>query len=250
MLQGIYAATPERLSAEAVFGARMQKGRGLAAPHRGMATLVSRLVERLHESGVAFEWNAPVTMIERSTPTLICTSAPAAARLLEPHAPDAARAIGRVSMSDAASVTAFYENHRTDRRGFGVLFPAPQGFKALGVVFNDCLFDGRSHMRSETWIFGSSATTCTERALRDQVAAERERLTGRRANAVAMYASRYERALPIYDTAILDVKGSIGNLPPWLAIAGNYLGRIGLSDLIARAEASASDLVRRLNVRG
>jgi oxygen-dependent protoporphyrinogen oxidase len=243
MLQGIYAAPPDRLSAEAVFGRRKSKSRGLATPANGMGDLVRRLVDGLETRGVRFEWNTRIDQLERGTPSLVCTNAPAAARLLEPHAAEAAASIGRVTMSDAASVTAFFDRTPGDLEGFGVLLPDAAGFCALGAVFNDCLFDGRSHLRSETWIFGAKAGGLDERSLVEVLMAERARLTGRERVPLATSVTTHRQALPVYDQTVLSIQPALGDLPPWIGVAGNYLGRIGLADLIEQAERAASRLV-------
>ena len=48
-------------------------------------------------------------------------------------------------------------------RGFGVLFPEAAGIRALGVLFNTDIFEGRGRLRSETWIVGDRASALTAR---------------------------------------------------------------------------------------
>jgi hypothetical protein len=50
--------------------------------------------------------------------------------------------------------------------------------------------------------------------------------------------------VPIYDRAILAIAPALASLPPWLELAGNYLGRIGVAALLEQAEAAASRVCR------
>jgi hypothetical protein len=66
------------------------------------------------------------------------------------------------------------------------------------------------------------------------IEADRRTLTGRADRPMAMGPSRggAPPALPVYDEAIRRVQERLGDLPPWLALAGNYLGRLGVSRLL------------------
>src|SRR5262249_28301906 len=135
-LQGIYATTPDVLSAEAIWGSdrgqtgvrpgsdqgqtRVRPGsdpaggrrsrRGpLIAPRGGMGALIDRLHAILRSRGVSFSFDTPVDRLDASAPTVICTNALAAARLLAPHAPALAAAIARIRMVSLIIVTAFFE---------------------------------------------------------------------------------------------------------------------------------------------
>ncbi len=232
-LQGIYAAPPEDLSASAIFGKDRPKGGKLAAPAGGMGELMDHLHRALQQRGVVFEFGnaADSNEIDASHPAVICTNAPAAARLLAPHAPQLAAALDRIRMVSMLAVHAFFAPHADDLHGFGVLFPRPSGVKALGAVFNAEVFPGRSELRSETWMYGDA----TEQMLRD-----RAMLTGRSDAPIASYVTQQPNALPVYDTAVLDARAALTDLPAHLAIAGNYLGRLGVSNLVAGAAEAAA----------
>ncbi len=242
VLQGIYATPPGELSAKAIFGSRA-RGRGkLFAPPGGMGELMARLHDRLVERGVTFEFNAPASAIDPDQATVICTNAPAAARLLAPLAPEVAAAIGRIRMLSLVTATAFYARHPNDVHGFGILFPRAAGIRALGVLFNADIFAGRSSMRSETWIYGdlsSAALPDSEPRTAAAVAADRQRLTGRSDPPVAIYVTPQFDALPVYDRAVLDAVAAARTLPPTIGLAGNYLGRLGVSRLVEGAAAAA-----------
>ena len=245
-LQGIYAAPPNELSASALFGkGRSLRGK-LASPPRGMGELIDRLYDTLLARGVTFAFNAPATHLDPSASTVICTNAPAAARLLSPHAPVLAAAVARIRMVSVVTVTAFYDPHPKDLRGFGVLFARASGVRALGTLFNAEIFEGRSALRSETWIYGdldAGKLPGTDQAVLDQLALDRSVLTGRSGTPVAFYVTRQLRALPVYDAAILHAQAALADLPARIAIAGNFLGRLGVSNLLVGASEAADRLL-------
>ena len=248
-LQGIYAAPPADLSATALFGkGRAPRGK-VAAPDAGMGALIARLCERLQQRGVIFEFDRPVTAddLDRSAATVICTSAPAASALLAPLAPAVSAAIGRIRMVSVVVATAFFAPHETDLRGFGVLFPRSSGVRALGAVFNADVFHGRGDLRSETWIYGDldpDQLPGTDDELVAVVGRDRERLAGRPAVPVALHVTRQIRALPVYDGAVLDAQDALDDLPAHVTLAGNYLGRLGVSSLLIGAAEAAQHVTR------
>jgi hypothetical protein len=44
---------------------------------------------------------------------------------------------------------------------------------------------------------------------------------------------------------VLELEPLLGELPPWMALSGNYLGQIGVSTLLTRAETTVADLAAR-----
>lgn len=233
-LQGIYAAPLDRLAARAVFGHPKQRKVRMVAPAGGMGEFVARLRTVLEQRGVRIHVGRPVTALDPDIPTWICTSAPAAARLLLPHAPEAAALVSRVELAALATVTAFYDPHPDDVHGFGVLFPRDEGIHALGVLFNTDIFPGRGSYRSETWIYGGA----TPGALPPQdelpvlLRADRLVLTRRDQPPLGTHIAYWPEAFPIYDQAIVSLATLDQHLPPWLHVKGNYLGKRGVSDLI------------------
>lgn len=242
VLQGVYAAPADRLAAQAVFGSRRGRKGGIGAPATGMGELIERLADRLSEKGVRIEYGVKLDRVPASERVVICTAAPAAAGLLASHAPELAAAVGRIDVGPALSVTAFFEPASTDLHGFGVLFPRGAGINALGVLFNDDIFPGRSTMRSETWILGATpaAGGGDESILTSCVLPDRQRLMAATARPIASYVTRWAQGIPVYDDAVLAAGELMRTLPPWLGLAGNYLGRIGVASLIEVSEEAAT----------
>jgi oxygen-dependent protoporphyrinogen oxidase len=236
-LQGIYASPLEALSARAIFGGGRVRGKLATAP-RGMGELFDGLLAALSARGVTVRFSTRVDTLEPGIPTVVATPAPAAAQLVAPYAPGLAAAMAKVRMTHLLSVTAFYAPHPADTRGFGILFPRSVGIDALGVLFNSDMFAGRSEYRSETWIYGHSSADVID-ALRADIDArlsrDRHVLTGRTDAPIACYPTPWPQALPVYGPAILDVARRLGELPPWLTLRGNYVGKIGVSALVEAA---------------
>jgi oxygen-dependent protoporphyrinogen oxidase len=256
----IYATSPDALSATAVLDAR-RRGRTRMAPRRGMQELIDRLVDNLRERGVRFSFNERATALDPAVPTAICTDAPAAAALLRSQAPRVAEALHRIRMVSLVTATAFFQPSPNDLRGFGVLFPRASNVAALGVLFNSDMFPDRSHLRSETWIYPSTCSArpglapglasdgVAEDDLRRRIEVDRAVLTKRPERPVAVYITPRQNALPLYDAAVLRAMAAVEELPPTLALAGNYLGSIGVSRLVDRGAAAAARLLRVQGVR-
>lgn len=244
-LQGVYAASTDRLSARAVFGGRRPGRRRMVAPADGMGAFTGTLHQRLTARGVGFQFGAGVDALDPREPTVVATSATAAAPLVRPLAPSVADAMDAVSTAGLLTATMFYRPHPSDIRGFGILFPRGQGVEALGVLFNAGIFEGRGPMRSETWIYSASerdTLPAGELAILPVIAADRRTLIGRTDEPLAAHARLHKHALPIYDASIAHVVTESAYLPPHLALAGNYLGRLGVSSLLEIAETAARRL--------
>jgi oxygen-dependent protoporphyrinogen oxidase len=256
-LGGIYAGDPERLSASLIFGKaklpdhlntnRPIKGklRGTVAPPNGMQQLIDGLRSYLADAGVEllFEYDTPA---DKNEQTIVCLSASGAAEHLRAVAPELSRALDKIEMLSLATVTCFYPPGAAQLKGFGCLFPRDQGFRARGVLFNDFIFEGRGPAHGETWIFGGAldpeAVALTEADFAESIAAERERFYGRRDEALAMQVTRWPRALPHYTIELERILTILPAPPKNVALAGNYLGRVGLAKILERAAFVADEL--------
>jgi len=244
-MQGIYATPARELSARAIFDGRTSGPRQLVAPTGGMGEFTSRLHDRLADRGVRFAFNAAIDRLDPSIATVIATPATSAAPLIAPHAPGVAARVSAIRVAPLVTVTMFFDTHRDDVRGFGVLFPRASGVSALGVLFNTDIFAGRGSTRSETWIVGdrgAGMTNWPDDRLCETLSADRQLLTGRRDAPLATIVTRWPQAIPVYDRAIIALCRDLSSLPPWLALAGNYLGTIGVAALLARAKSAATRL--------
>jgi oxygen-dependent protoporphyrinogen oxidase len=249
-LGGIYAGDPGRLSASLVFGQaalpdHLQTTRpfkpklhGTVAPPHGMQQLIDGLREYLERAGVDFVFNHD-SHIEPGEATIVCTSARAAAECLAEVAPQLSESLQQIEMMPVVTATCQYKAAAARLKGFGCLFPRGEGFRARGVLFNECIFDGRGPAHSETWIFGGALdpdiVQLSDPDLIKLIAGERERLYGVVDEAIGIHLTSWPAALPHYSIDLERILTQLPPPPPNVALVGNYLGRIGLAKLIERA---------------
>ncbi len=243
-LQGIYAASVERLTAAAVFGrdgSRLPSGTrrpALIAPANGMGELIERLVAWLSSRGVTFSFGTPVESLDESTTTIVCTNAREAGRLVRALRADAWRHASidaddvarlRDGLLLAASsgpsrlwrvVSARFGRERARRALQRRHLPQPVDASIGNVDQRTRRLDNRRATRR-------SSETCSQIARASP---------GRKDRAIALVATVWPSALPVYGGAVLDAESQLSELPPWLRIAGNYLGRIGVSRILEGVE--------------
>jgi protoporphyrinogen/coproporphyrinogen III oxidase len=260
VLGGIYAGDPERLSASLIFGRatlpdhlatnRPAKGklRGTVAPPKGMQQLIDGLVAHLEQAGVEFVFDFEAQP-EAEEPVAICLSARAAGTCLAHAASEVGAALSGVEMLSLATVTSFYGPEAAGVKGFGCLFPRDQGFRARGVLFNDCIFEGRGPAHGETWIFGGaldpSVVDLSDQEFAELISKERKEFYGRHDEALDARVTRWPNVLPHYSIELERTLTNLAAPPKHVALVGNYLGRIGLAKILERA-AYVADQFRSL----
>jgi oxygen-dependent protoporphyrinogen oxidase len=257
-LGGIYAGDPEKLSASLIFGratlpvhletTRPMKPKlhGTVAPPNGMQQLIDGLRRYLEHAGVAFNFNSNV-QLEPGEPSVVCTSAIAAAECLIKVAPELCASLRQIEMMPVVTVTCQYEPAAAKLKGFGCLFPRNEGFRARGVLFNECIFAGRGPAHSETWIFGGALdpdiVQLGDSQLIELIASERQRLYGEHSKTIGIHITSWPEALPHYSIELERILTQLPAPPANVGLAGNYLGRIGLAKLIERAAFVAGKFV-------
>jgi len=260
-LGGIYAGDPDRLSASLIFGqailpAHLQTTRparpklhGTVAPPNGMQQLVDGLRNYLVSAGVEFVFNRD-TKIEADEQAIICTSARAAAKCLADAAPQLSESLRQIEMMPVVTATCQYDRAAAKLKGFGCLFPRGEGFRARGVLFNECIFDGRGPAHSETWIFGGALDPGTvemsDRELIELISTERKRLYGEDHEPIGIHLTTWPEALPHYSTDLERILTTLPAPPANVGLVGNYLGRIGLAKLVERAAFVAKEFRKTL----
>jgi oxygen-dependent protoporphyrinogen oxidase len=258
-LGGIYAGDPERMSASLIFDRavlpdhlhtnRPERARvhGTVAPPNGMQQLIDALYDFLKDAGVEFHFNHPAP--NEDCPTVVCLSASSASDYLFGFAHEVSQALGTVEMISIVTVTCFYAPEAARLKGFGCLFPRDQGFRARGVLFNDCIFEGRGPAHAETWIFGGALdpeiVNLSDHEFAELIALERERLYGQRDESMDIQITRWPNALPHYTVDLERILTALSPPPPNIALVGNYLGRIGLAKILERAAVVADDIGKK-----
>lgn len=255
---GIYASDAELLSASLIFN---RKGlglepdrrpsppkpsvRGTVSPRGGMQALIDGMRDYLAHHDIPIELNTPAK-VNPAKITIICTSAPQAADLLAEEAPALSRHLQKIELLPILTATCFFEPSDYQPKGFGCLFPRKGEIRALGVLFNECTFPGRSALRSETWILGGSPDPNAV-GLSDADAASLLRrnhalLVGRDEPMLSHHITRWPQALPHYTPDLERLLTTMPSLPRNVSLVGNYLGKIGLAKLIDSAAAAADRL--------
>ncbi len=254
-LGGIYAGDPQRMSASLIFGRavlpahlrtrRPERARvhGTVAPPNGMQQLIDGLYDFLNDAGVEFLFNHPAA--KEDCPTVVCLSASTASDYFAGFAPEVSQELAKVEMLSIVTATCFYPPEAARLKGFGCLFPGDQGFRARGVLFNDCIFEGRGPAHAETWIFGGAldpeVVNLSDQEFAELIASERERFNGGRDDSMEIHITRWPNALPHYTIDLERILTALPPPPPHIALVGNYLGRIGLAKILERAAVVAED---------
>jgi oxygen-dependent protoporphyrinogen oxidase len=260
-LGGIYAGDPNRLSASLIFGqatlpAHLQTTRparpklhGTVAPPHGMQQLLDGLCDYLDRAGVASILDHD-GKVEAGEPAIVCTSARAAARCLSDVAPQLSESLRQIEMMPVVTATCQYEAAAAKLKGFGCLFPRHEGFRARGVLFNECIFAGRGPAHSETWIFGGALdpgiAKMGDRGLIELISTERKRLCGEAHEPIGIHLTTWPEALPHYSTDLERILTTLPAPPVNVGLVGNYLGRMGLAKLVERAAFVAKEFRKTL----
>ena len=260
-LGGIYAGDPDRLSASLIFGQASlpphlqttrparPKLRGIVAPPKGMQQIVAGLCDYLDRVGVesVFDHEA---QLKPGEPTIVCTSARAAAECLRDAAPQLSESLRQIEMMPLVTVTCQYDPAASKLKGFGCLFPRHEGFRARGVLFNEWIFEGRGPAHSETWIYGGALdpgiVEMSDRELIQLIATERKRLYGEDHEPIGIHLTTWPQALPHYSIDLERTLTTLPAPPANVGLVGNYLGRIGLAKLVERAAFVAKEFRKAL----
>ena len=246
----------------------------LCSFRRGLNTLPQRLAQELGERLVS---RANVTNIRQSphsfeltvdqqgesrqiTASTLIVAAPAnaAAKLIEPFAPEAATLIADIPYASIASVPLAYRLDQFSQPpvGFGFLTPRSEGLRTLGSIWNSSLFTDRA---PEGWLlttnFIGGATDPEAAGLSDDeliriVHGDLSKALGITGQPRRLPIARYERAIPQY---VIGHAARINKLEaalthhPGLRLAGNYLHGVAIGDCIRQAEQLAHEIAEKNN---
>jgi protoporphyrinogen/coproporphyrinogen III oxidase len=218
------------------------------APHLGMGDLVSKLEERLERNlGKRFRRNEEINQVPDAPNVIIATPAYAAARILEAVAPALARNLGTINYTPIVSVTVFVDRDSFTRpvHGTGVLMPACEDRKSLGILFNSSSFNYRvtddSHLASFTVMMGGTSQRQWLQAgddeIRQAIKLELFDVLGIR-EPLSVLIHRWPAALPQYSSELPSVWQHARDTwcaTPGKMLFGNYTGQISLRGMIESA---------------
>ncbi|HEX6186365.1 MAG TPA: protoporphyrinogen oxidase [Pyrinomonadaceae bacterium] len=228
---------------------RRKERKRMVAPRFGMGDLTERLERRLEERlGGRFKKGVSVREVPGAPNVVISTPAYAAASLLETSEPELARALRGVSYTPVVSVTAFVRAEALSHpvKGVGVLAPAKEGRKCLGVLFTSSSFGGRvldeaSYASFAVLLGGSSHPEwidATDEEIEEAVRGELAALLGVRGEPVELVISRWTRAIPRYSVTLPAVWRKARETwcaEPGHVLFGNYTGQVSLRGMIESA---------------
>lgn len=272
-LTGIHAALPEEISVSAAFPAlavpagqtlvkairthrrkRNSGSRGknsMMAPRQGMQALVDALERRVSERiGSSFHRGQTVTSLPKARNLVVATPAYVAAPMLSEIAPALSRTLSQVAYAPLVSATVFVETEALKRppRGVGLLIPARENRKILGVLFNSSSFEGRvidSRFSSFTVMLGGSirpdALNWPDAELMTIIREEFDALFGLRGDLAHLTIHRWPRALPRYSPSLeraWELARDTWCATPGRILFGNYSAQISLRGMAELARAN------------
>ena len=241
---------------------RKLKGpKGSVSAPEGLGQLLSALERYLRAQGVQFHFrsieageSAETTTTMPTTPVVIATPPHAAASILTNFASEVderAALLSRIEMSPVTTTTAFFEQTDPASEGFGVLFPAVEKKRMLGVLKNNLIFNGRVTRRSysETWIQGGALQpeliNLSDEQIRQSIRDERADVFHLRETERASYLTRWPRGIPHYTCELEAMLPTLERAQNNVFLIGNYLGDLGLGKILERASRLPDQMISR-----
>jgi len=219
-----------------------------AAPRFGMGDLIDRLEQHLDERlGRRFRTLERINDLPDAPNVMLATPAYAAAQLLQARVPQLAERLREVRYTPIVSVTTFVERCSFTQpvHGTGVLMPAREETKSLGILFNSSSFDYRvrddSRFASFTVMMGGTAhpewLDSSDAEIQQAIKFELSALLGiREPHQTVIH--RWPAALPQYSVNLPNVWQKAQDtwcIIPGRLLFGNYTGQISLRGMIESA---------------
>lgn len=224
------------------------------APQFGMGDLVSRLEQRLERRLASrFRRNEKINNVPDAPNVIIATPAYAAATILQDVAPSLAAKLETVNYTPIVSITVFVARDSFTRplHGTGVLMPACEDRKSLGILFNSSSFDYRvaddTRFASFTVMMGGTSQQhwlqARDDEIRQAIKLELSEVLGIR-EPLAVVIHRWPAALPQYSAGLPTVWQKAHDT--WCfkrgrILFGNYTGQISMRGMIESAARLGCD---------
>ena len=261
ILRGLRAETGEQSAAtQQASGPRYSL---FATLRGGLSTLVDAIARDMPE--VSVRCGSPVArLIPGETWTVILQNgqlleadavclalpAPQAASLIAPVSPDLAQALSAITYESVATANLIFRREGLPRLpdGFGLIVPAIERRRLIGVTFASQKFPGRAPEDAvliRAFLGGSSdreAAALNDAALTTLVQEELRALLGIRTPPARVTIHRHPQAMPQYRVGHLGRVARIESLAarqPGFWLIGNAYHGIGIPDCIHQAELSA-----------
>lgn len=257
---GIYATDARTLSASLVLKRLFEReqraqtdlkfGGGTVSPKNGMGDLVDGIASYLQVNGAKIQYgheigggSAALNSSEYDW-IVVATSADCAAGVLRMLGDSRAPLVDRISMLPMTSTTVFTKPLNSARvEGFGVLFPEVDHHLALGVLFQNHIFQNRTiNCQADTWI--TPGAELRDQTLIDSILSERMKVLKQNVELLEYKVNRWPKALPHYNLELEEILQNLNPLQGKVALMGNYLGEIGLKQILLRAKKLTDQLAR------
>ncbi len=181
---------------------------------------------------------------------ILATPAHQMSRVLLASLPEAAAELARIEYASSAIVITGHDTQQIDHplNAFGLVIPAIENRKILSVSFLNRKFPDRAppdKVILRTFMGGALQPEMMELNdghLIETALSELRSIFGVRSEPEFAVVARYPRAMPQYHVGHLDRVARIAELlspTPWIALAGNTLGGVGLPDSILSGEKAA-----------
>ncbi len=213
---------PRRCRRARSFRAAAAGPRRMVAPPGGMGEFTTRLHDALLDRGVRFQFDTRCPAIDAECRRRCARGAPAAARLLAPHAPELAARIARRALAPLATVTCSSSRIPPTCVALACCFPKLPASTRSACCSTPTSSNGARRLRSETWIVGDRAARIT--AWPDaSVAPDAGRRPPLPDRPPGRTARRSHHALARGGSGLRPghsrCAAALASLPPWLALA-------------------------------
>jgi len=230
---------------------RFPRGK-IVAPRGGMQAFTDALGRRLEEKlGSRFQRRASIEEIgelEAQPNLILCVPAQEAGHLLSGQSPELASMLANVGYSPLTTTTIFMDSSalRRSPRGLGVLVPAGEGRRCLGILYNSSAFPGRvsrEDLVSVTMMLDGSAPAVGSPEFQEVIRSELHAMIGLQGEPLEIHAWRWERAVPKYDAHLLkswECAERSWCSKPGRILFGSYTGQLSIRGMAELAKEAVS----------
>lgn len=230
-------ADPDQKVVKTLMGLKpKEKNKGTYSFTNGMGELPMALHQFLREETFLNQ-----ALTDLKTPTLLTVPAFATALLFEGH--KIGSLLQGISYSPILSCTVFFKRQQLKRykEGFGCLVPKTEGYSTMGVLFNDCIFPGRSVdtvsltaiVRNKEW------ATLSEEEASEKVLKEIKAIFEIEGEPQEYKLFQYPKGIPVYNRYLYESLKEVDILLkkdfPHVRLFGNYTGQISIRGLCESA---------------
>jgi protoporphyrinogen/coproporphyrinogen III oxidase len=221
----------------------------MVVPRGGMGELIGKLEGYLEKSlKDRFIKGTSISEIPKSPNIILTVPAYVAADLLSSISPELSKELRKIRYTPLVSVNAFFERGAFEKipRGVGVLVPACEERKILGVLYNSSSFEDRvsdeSRWISLTIMMGGTSNpqivSSSDQTIEAIVQDELSQILGAKEKPIHMVINRWQRGIPQYSPHLATVWEVARKT--WCAnsgqiLFGNYTGQVSIRGMIENA---------------